>query len=71
MSGRRYADVSRNIMVVGYTREGSGFSLTPLAGSRFWLATAAAVVAAPLVLLALLLARPALDATWENQQAHF
>jgi class 3 adenylate cyclase len=33
----------------------------------FW----AAVVAAPLVLLALLLARPAVDVTWENQQAHF
>jgi class 3 adenylate cyclase len=31
----------------------------------------AAVVAAPLVLLALLLARPAVDITWENQQAHF
>jgi class 3 adenylate cyclase len=31
----------------------------------------AAVVAAPLVLLALLLARPAVDVTWENQQAHF
>jgi class 3 adenylate cyclase len=31
----------------------------------------AAVVAAPLALLAILLARPALDATWENQQAHF
>lgn len=34
---------------------------------RIWLA----VAAAPLVLLAVLLARPALDATWENQQAHF
>jgi adenylate cyclase len=33
----------------------------------FWLA----IVAAPLVLLALLLARPALDGRWENQQAHF
>jgi adenylate cyclase len=43
----------------------------PVAGSRLWLATAAAVVAAPLVLLALLLARPALDGKWENQQAHF
>jgi adenylate cyclase len=31
----------------------------------------ASVVAAPLVLLAVLLARPALDASWENQQAHF
>ena len=31
----------------------------------------AAVVAAPLVLLAILLARPAVDITWENQQAHF
>jgi adenylate cyclase len=31
----------------------------------------AAVVAAPLVLLALLLARPSVDVTWENQQAHF
>jgi class 3 adenylate cyclase len=30
-----------------------------------------AVVAAPLILLALLLARPALDGRWENQQAHF
>ena len=30
-----------------------------------------AVVAAPLVLLLLLLARPALDVDWENQQAHF
>ena len=30
-----------------------------------------AVVAAPLVLLVLLLARPALDVDWENQQAHF
>jgi adenylate cyclase len=30
-----------------------------------------AVIAAPLVLLALLLARPSLDAGWENQQAHF
>ena len=29
------------------------------------------VVLAPLVLLALLLARPALDVSWENQQAHF
>ena len=36
-----------------------------------WLAGLAAVVAAPLVLFALLLARPALDATWENQRAHF
>jgi adenylate cyclase len=33
----------------------------------FWLA----VVLAPLVLLALVLARPALDGRWENQQAHF
>ncbi len=31
----------------------------------------AAAVAAPLVLLALLLARPKVDITWENQQAHF
>jgi class 3 adenylate cyclase len=31
----------------------------------------AAAVAAPLVLLALLLARPAADVSWENQQAHF
>nr|MBA3433089.1 adenylate/guanylate cyclase domain-containing protein [Actinomycetota bacterium] len=30
-----------------------------------------AVVAAPLVLLGLLLARPAIDLDWENQQAHF
>jgi adenylate cyclase len=30
-----------------------------------------AVVLAPLVLLALLLARPAVDVSWENQQAHF
>ena len=30
-----------------------------------------AVVVAPLVLLALLLARPSLDTGWENQQAHF
>jgi adenylate cyclase len=30
-----------------------------------------AVVAAPLALLALLLARPAIDVSWENQQAHF
>jgi adenylate cyclase len=29
------------------------------------------VVLAPLVLLALLLARPAIDVSWENQQAHF
>jgi class 3 adenylate cyclase len=36
-----------------------------------WLAGLAAVIAAPLVFLLLLLARPALDATWENQQAHF
>jgi adenylate cyclase len=34
---------------------------------RLWLA----VVAAPVALLLLLLARPALDATWENRQAHF
>jgi adenylate cyclase len=40
-------------------------------GGDSWLAALAAVVAAPLVLLGLLLARPALDATWENQQAHF
>jgi adenylate cyclase len=33
----------------------------------FWLA----VVLAPLVLLALVLARPTLDGRWENQQAHF
>ncbi|MGH3134705.1 MAG: adenylate/guanylate cyclase domain-containing protein [Gaiellaceae bacterium] len=33
----------------------------------FW----AAVVVAPVVLLALVLARPALDGRWENQQAHF
>jgi adenylate cyclase len=31
----------------------------------------AAVVAAPLVLLAFVLARPSLDGRWENQQAHF
>ncbi len=30
-----------------------------------------AVVAAPLVLLAVLLARPRVDISWENQQAHF
>ncbi|MEX2611933.1 MAG: adenylate/guanylate cyclase domain-containing protein [Gaiellaceae bacterium] len=30
-----------------------------------------AIVAAPLVLLGLLLARPAIDLDWENQQAHF
>jgi adenylate cyclase len=30
-----------------------------------------ALVAAPLLLLAILLARPAVDVTWENQQAHF
>jgi adenylate cyclase len=35
--------------------------------SRPWLAT----VAVPLVLLVLLLARPAVDAIWENHQAHF
>ena len=35
------------------------------------LGSLAAVVAAPLVLLVLLLARPALDVDWENQQAHF
>ena len=35
--------------------------------TRTWLA----VVAAPLVLLAILLARPAIDVSWENQQAHF
>ena len=33
----------------------------------FWLA----VVLAPLLLLALVLARPTLDGRWENQQAHF
>src|SRR5919198_1263765 len=35
--------------------------------SRHWLAT----VALPLVLLGLLLAAPAVDAIWENHQAHF
>ena len=35
--------------------------------TRTWLA----IVAAPLVLLAILLARPAIDVSWENQQAHF
>ena len=30
-----------------------------------------AVVVAPLVLLAILLARPAIDVSWENQPAHF
>src|SRR5262245_31271820 len=34
---------------------------------RMWVA----VGAAPLVLLGVLLARPALDAKWENQTAHF
>ena len=34
-------------------------------------ATWAGVVAAPLVLLAVLLARPAIDPTWENHPAHF
>jgi len=34
---------------------------------RAWLL----VVAAPLLLLALLLARPAVDGTWENHPAHF
>jgi adenylate cyclase len=38
-----------------------------LGDPRIWLA----VAAAPLALLAVLLARPALDASWENQQAHF
>ena len=38
---------------------------------RLSLGVLAAVVAAPLVLLALLLARPSVDVTWENQQAHF
>ena len=33
----------------------------------YWLA----VVLAPLALLAILLARPAIDVSWENQQAHF
>jgi adenylate cyclase len=33
----------------------------------YWLA----VVLAPLALLAILLARPAVDVSWENQQAHF
>ncbi len=62
---------------------GSGFSLIPVLGvvgvgkpkgevrlkpdPRVWLA----VAVAPLVLLALLLARPAIDVSWENQQAHF
>jgi adenylate cyclase len=35
------------------------------------LGVAAAVVAAPLVLFLLFLARPALDVGWENQRAHF
>ena len=35
------------------------------------IATWAGVAAAPLVLLAVLLARPAADATWENHPAHF
>jgi adenylate cyclase len=38
---------------------------------RLSLGALVAVVAAPLVLLAVLLARPRVDVTWENQQAHF
>ena len=34
-------------------------------------ATSLAVVAAPLLVLAILLARPTIDVSWENQQAHF
>jgi adenylate cyclase len=39
--------------------------------ARSWVAVVVALVVAPLVVLALLLARPAIDLSWENRQAHF
>ena len=50
---------------------GSGFSLNPGLRLAPYPAALLAVVLAPLVLFALLLARPAIDGRWENQQAHF
>src|SRR4249919_4146085 len=42
-----------------------------LEGSSMRIATWAGVIAAPLVLLAVLLGRPAIDPAWENHPAHF